>query len=160
MRRWAWLRLTAVSSRELSEPWQLRPSTLGAADYTRFVMTMSLELRDAFDEYLTAWLPRNRLLVRRQGACDAHPMDNEPIVWAPPRCRPIGADLAPELQVIDLPLLHALVCYAHYTLSHRAAELQRSPRHIRWALSKYPLSTGGGRSEIAWADRILAPKLR
>jgi len=152
--RYAWLRLTAAGTRDLPQHLEFRTQAPDAAEYTRFITTMSAELRDAIDDYLTAWLPKHRMVGTFPEVGHVRAFEDEPLVWAPPRWRPSGSPLVPELDDIDFIQLHDRVRAGEYALTHLAIDLQRSPRHVRWALAEHPVPSGQPRTTINWKSRI------
>lgn len=159
VQRYAWLRLTSAGTRDLPQHLEFRTRAPDAAEYTHFITTMSVELRDAIDDYLTAWLPKHRMVGTFPEVGYVRAFDDEPIVWAPPRWRPSGSPLAPELDDIDLTQLHDRVRAGESALTHLAIDLHRSPRHVRWALAAYPVPGSYARSPIDWDSRIDYPPL-
>jgi hypothetical protein len=152
--RYAWLRLTAAGTRDLPQHLEFQSGSPDTANYTRFLTTMSAELQAAIDDYLTAWLPKHRMVGTFPGVGHVRAFEDEPVVWTPPRWRPPESALAPELDDIDLPQLHDRVRAGEYALTHLAIDLQRSPRHVRWALAAHPVPSGQQRTRIDWDSRI------
>ncbi|WP_022904504.1 TniQ family protein [Curtobacterium sp. B8] len=155
--RYAWLRLTAAGTRDLPQHLEFQLGSPDAANYTRFLTTMSAELQSAIDDYLAAWLPKHRMVGAFPGVGHVRAFEDEPVVWAPPRWRPSGSPLAPELDDIDLIELHDRVRAGEYALTHLAIDLRRSPRHVRWALAAHPVPSGQQQTRIDWGSRIDYP---
>jgi hypothetical protein len=143
--RYAFMRVTATSPAQLPQRLRFRKSAPDAADYSAFLLTMSVELKDGIDTYLSAWLARFKTAAQTRPS---------PVTWAPPRSRPGGADLGRELEDIDVDTLNALRLGGEASVRRMAAVLDRSARHVRWAISEYPLSTGRATQTIDWAVNL------
>ena len=131
--RYAFMRVTATSPAQLPQRLRFRKSAPDAADYSAFLLTMSAELKDGIDTYLSAWL------ARFETAAQTRP---SPATWAPPRSRPSGAGLGRVLEDIDVDTRNSLRLGGKASVRRMAAVFDRSARHVRWAISEYPLSTG------------------
>lgn len=147
-RRYAYLRMSGAAPRDLPAPLRFRSPGSDAGEYTEFVVTMSAELKIAIDQYLIAWLGRfEHLSILGY----PRPETTEIVVaHEPPRFAHPGAHLAPELDDIDLPALHDLVSHGTIRLGALAAAVNRTPRHVRWALAAHPTPSGRLVSEIDW----------
>ena len=140
--RYAFMRVTATSPAQLPQRLRFRKSAPDAADYSEFLLTMSAELKHGIDTYLSAWLARFKTATQTRSS---------PVTWAPPRSRPRGADLGRELEDIDVDTLNALRLGGEASVRRMAAVLDRSTRHVQWAIFEYPLSTGRMTQTIDWA---------
>lgn len=150
-RRYAYLRMSAGSPADL--PQRLRFSSAVADDvaaYTQFVLTMSAELKVAFDQYLAGWLLRFERQVPGYSILDA-PVPT--VEWTPPRVRR-AACLAPELDDIDLPKLHDLLAEGITALGQLARSVHRTMRHVRWAIAAHPLPSGKLVAPIDWVREL------
>ncbi len=147
-RRYAYLRMSGAAPRDLPAALRFRSPGSDAGEYTEFVVTMSAELKIAIDQYLTAWLGR----FERFSTLGYPRPETAEIVVAhePPRFTSPGAHLAPELDDIDLPALHDLVSHGTIRLGALASAVNRTPRHVRWALAAHPTPSGRLVSEIDW----------
>lgn len=140
--RYAFMRVTATSPAELPQRLRFRKSAPDAADYSAFLLSMSAELKRGIDTYLSAWLARFETSARTGPS---------PVTWVPPRFRYDSADVGLELEDIDVDTLNALRAGGETSVRRMAAVLDRSSRHVRWAISEYPLSNGRKTQAIAWA---------
>lgn len=147
-RRYAFLRMSGAAPRDLPAPLRFPSSGSDAGEYTEFVVTMSAELKVAIDQYLIAWLGR----FERFSTLGYSRPTTAGIVVAhePPRFTHPGAHLAPELDDIDLPALHDLVSKGTIRLGALASAVNRTTRHVRWALAAHPTPSGRLVSEIDW----------
>lgn len=143
--RYAFMRVTATSPVELPQGLRFRKSAPDAADYSAFLLSMSAELKDGIDTYLAAWLARFETPAGRRPS---------PATWAPARFRHRGADLGRELEDIDVDTLNALRTGGETNVRRMAAVLDRSSRHVRWAISEYPLSTGRKTQTVDWTTHL------
>jgi len=153
-RRYLFLRATGTGTRDLPRRWQIVPSTHDAADYTEFLTTMTSGLAHAMDQYLGEWLRIRGDTSHRRGLPPLHSSKPAPVVWNPPRWNDPEACLAPELRDIDLDTLHAYVRAGRYSISAMARVVDRTPRHVRWALSAFPVVASGEPQSIDWSTLI------
>lgn len=156
-RRYAFLRMSACAPRDLPEPLRFRADTPDVAEFTTFLLTMSAELKVAIDEYLVGWLARFEK-VSLFGMEDfglPRTANGEIVVaYEPPRFKHRGAQLAPELDDIDLPKLHELIGNGMVGLGHLAEAVDRTPRHVRWAISAHPVPSGRLISSVDWKSEL------
>ena len=158
-RRYMYLRATGTGTRDLPPQWQIRASTHDAADYTQFLTTMSAELARAIDQYLAAWLTKRGDSEDRRGLPSLHHKTPAPVIWNPPRWSDSSAGLGPELEDIDLDTLHAHVRAGQYSMTQMARAVDRTPRHVRWALAANPVRSGNATTQIDWLEHIPRTKL-
>lgn len=150
-RRYAYLRMSAAAPGDL-------PARLGfdssiaddVAAYTQFIVTMSAELKVAIDQYLVGWLHR---FERLRPGYPGHDALVPTVEWTPPRIRGTTC-LAPELNDIDLPKLHDLLASGIVTLGQLSRGVQRTPRHVRWAIAAHPLPSGNLITPIDWIREL------
>jgi hypothetical protein len=62
--------------------------------------------------------------------------------------------LAPELDDIDIDLVHEMVNVGRYSLTDLSRQVDRTPRHVRWAIMAWPLPSPASRDPINWETRI------
>jgi hypothetical protein len=155
--RYAWLRLTGAGTRDLPQHLESRTGATDVPEYTRFITTMCAELRDAIDDYLTAWLPRHRQVGTFPEVGHVRAFEDEPVVWARPRWRPEGSPRSPEPDDIDRAQLDDRVRAGGRALRHLALDLHRSRRHVRWALAAHCVPSRQQRTRIDWDSRIDYP---
>lgn len=150
-RRYAFLRMSGAGPRHLPEVLGMRAATQDAAEYTNFTLTMSAELKIAIDAYLIGWLA-----LFKSNVTDLPFSARGQIVVAhePPRFTHPGAKLAPELDDIDLPLLHELVGNGEHRLGVLADAVDRTQRHVRWAIAAHPVPSGRLIRPIDWIDEM------
>lgn len=159
-RRYAFLQMTGAAPDDLPPPLRMTTGTSDVAEYTAFLMTMTAELKVAIDEYLAAWLR----WTDDRAAPSLPTSANGRVVVAhePPRFTHPGAKLAPELDDIDLPTLHELIGNGTTALGQLAAAVNRTPRHVRWAITAHPAPSGQLVCPIDWDSelRSLPPQPR
>lgn len=149
-RRYAFLRMSAAAPNDLPSALRFRSTVKDdITDYTQFILTMSAELKEAIDQYLFVWL------------CRFEPRDdvNSPlpvVAWEPDRFVHVGASLAPELDDIDLSLLHKHIGNGETRLGRLSEIVDRTPRHVRWAIAAHPVPSGTPMTPIDWAAEIAA----
>lgn len=148
-RRYAFLRMSAAAPSDLPETLRFGLYKSDVPEYTDFIVTMTAEMKIAIDDYLTAWLQKyehhsTRGMPRPAGARIV-------VADEPTRFRFAGAQLAPELDDIDLPIIHELLADGEVRLGVLAEAVDRTPRHVRWAIAAHPLPSGRLVSKIDWA---------
>ncbi|MEB0265066.1 TniQ family protein [Cryobacterium sp. 10I5] len=144
-RRYAFLRMSAAAPRDLPPPLRFRPTVKDdIADHTKFIITMSAEMKIAIDQYLVGWLCRFEHLV------DTDAPQPLTVAWEPARFVHPGADLAPELDDINLAVLHEHIGNGETALGRLAKIVDRTPRHVRWAIAAHPLPSGTLITPIDW----------
>lgn len=156
-RRYAFLRMSACAPRDLPEPLRFRAHAPDVAEYTTFLLTMSAELKVAIDEYLVAWLTRfeDVSFLGMEGFGLPRTAKGQIIVaYEPPRFKHPGAQLAPELDDIDLPTLHELIGNGVVGLGHLSDAVDRAPRHVRWAIAAHPVPSGRLISAVDWTTEL------
>ena len=116
--RYAFQRATLAPTRLLPEHLEIGRHRQDAAEYSAFRRGVTIGLQSALDSYLES-------VLRDLGI-------DEPITWAPSRREATLAAPGRELDDIDWRLLHALRQRGG-TEARLAKELDRSPRHVRWA---------------------------
>ncbi len=142
--RYAYMRITATGPSALPARLRFRGDVADAANYTEFLLQMTAELKAAIDTYLSAWLTVT---------APPHPSmpANSPLVtWSPPRFAHPGASRGHELRDIDLEMLHDRLGSKEPSMKALAIELGRPVRHVRWAIVKFPPSTGTRCAPIDW----------
>ena len=153
-RRYAYLRATGTSTKELPKGLAFRPDRPDTADYSHFLTTMTAECQIAIDAYLDGWLARFEIPPERRDGVEQPP--RPPVTWTPRRFKHAGADLGPELDDINLPRLHELVGNGETSLSILSHDLGRSQRHVRWALMVHPVPSNRLITPIDWVSRLQA----
>ena len=146
VQRYMFLRATGAGTQDLPGPWKFSPSTYDVTDYTAFLTAMTSELQAGIDAYLRAFL-------------DAHGFTG-PIRWAPSRWATEGTSLSPELSDIDLPALHERLLDGETSLLRLSSDLNRTPRHIRWAIDEFPPSRGHIVSTPDWSGAVFKTERR
>ena len=151
-RRYAFLRMSAAAPRDLPAPLRFRSHVPGVAEYTEFILTMSAELKAAIDEYLISWL--RRFEDHSEYGLPRSAKGRTVVTHEPPRFKHAGAQLAPELDDIDLPVLHELIGNGVVGLGRLAEAVDRAPRHVRWAIAAHPVPSGRIIRPISWAAEL------
>lgn len=146
-RRYAFMRMSATAPRDLPDALRFRTGSPDAADYTEFIVTMTAELKTAIDMYLIGWLDRFEYL---SALGERPPAAPKVVAHEPPRFVHPNAHLAPELDDIDVPGLHELVGNGVIRLGALGVALDRTPRHVRWAIAAHPVPTGRPVNPIDW----------
>lgn len=147
-RRYAFMRITATAPRALPEHLRFQSHVPDAANYTDFLLRMTAELKAAIDAYLSSWLTVT---------APPHPSmpPNSPVVaWSPVRFAHPGASLGYELGDIDINLLHDRNGAKTPVLATLASKQGRPLRHVRWAITEFPPSTGEPLAAIKWDDLL------
>jgi hypothetical protein len=137
VQRYMFLRATGAGTQDLPWGWRFSPSTYDVTDYSSFLTSMTSEFQAGIDLYLRAYL-------------DAHGFAG-PIRWAPPRWPTKETALSPELSDIDLAALHERLLDGETSLQRLSTDLNRSPRHIRWAIDEHPPHRGHAITEPNWS---------
>ncbi|GAA4265987.1 hypothetical protein GCM10022256_15990 [Frondihabitans peucedani] len=140
VRRYMYLRLTGLGLGDLPDDWQMSGAKVSV--YNEFVLKMSAQLQHAIDDYLIAFLV----------AADRP----EPVTWAPPRWRPDDSPLAPELDDVNLAVLHRMVTRGDVTLKRLSEAASRTENHVEWALATWPRDTGADIECFDWLEAGLA----
>ena len=154
VRRFMYLRATATGPRDLPGPWRFDPTKPEVAEYSKFLTTMTAGLLQAIDAYLKEWLARRGDWVTLRGVRSTPSAMGAPVTWQPPRWHYPEAGLAPELDDINIDVLHDMVGAGRLSLTALARNVHRTPRHVRWALMAWPLPSSQPHETIRWETRI------
>jgi len=141
VQRYMFLRATGAGTEDLPRGWRFLPSTYEVTDYSAFLTSMTSELQTGVDLYLRAYL-------------DAHGFLG-PIRWAPPRWPAKETALSPELSDIDLAVLHERLLDGETSIQRLSSTLDRSPRHVRWAIDEFPPTRGDTVTAPDWSEAVL-----
>lgn len=147
-KRYAMLRVSGIAPQDLPTELRFRTNASDVDDYTQFILTMSAEFKAALDEYLKSWLHRFEPLSK-----EGVPQVDRPeihVTYDPPRFTHSRAQLAPELDDIDLAALHEMVGNGVRSLRKLADAVGRSVRHVRWAIAEHPVSHGQLIQAVNW----------
>jgi hypothetical protein len=154
VRRFMFLRATATGPRDLPGPWRLDPARPEAAEYSRFLTTMTTEFLRAIDNYLAAWLARRGDWAKLPGNHSTPSAMGAPVAWQPRRWHYSEAELGPELDDINIDLVHEMVNAGRYSLTDLGRQVDRTPRHVRWALMAWPVPSSTPKVQLDWDTRI------
>lgn len=114
---------------------------------------MTAELKTALDSYLTAWITRFEPPTAPRSAENVRATVT--VSWSPERFVHTNAALGPELDDIDIVRIHDMLDSGTHALWTLADAVERTPRHVRWAISAHPLPSGALITPIDWLPELL-----
>ncbi|RPE77795.1 MULTISPECIES: TniQ family protein [unclassified Frondihabitans] len=139
--RYAYMRFVGTNDVDIPREWMRGSRRDDAALYTAFTLSITAPLAEEIDNYLSSWL--------------AHSGVNEPVTWSPPISEVESASFPGRpLDDIDTALLHESISLGVSTLGSLAKKVNRSIRHVRLAIERYPLPAPGPTRPLDWTQAL------